>query len=363
MYMLKLKHLFIVFLPLCINIFSVPSLRGFFNSKFKKVEPKKVIYSHGFGESADAGQAYTQLFEDSSYAAPEYENDRRRASFYTQESQQKLLQTWIDNIKNSGNAAIDLFIGRSMGGGTGINLLDKLIHYEQNKDFFKGTDIQSVEDADKIIDSINKGKVIFTAPALSMREATAIRMPSSFLSAATFAALTAGAYYWWSSYNKKNVSQQKEKPTNENLDQQSEKDSKEANEKQAELEKRNRIKDLLVKAGIVGLGGAAYYFFGNIGADLYSSALVNWGLPLVTRFNPSDTEPAEALKRIIKSPKYTAPTLWHFNKGDEVLYHPEEKIKKLFEGKSPSHEVIFTDDASHNTFSTQFRDKVIDFVK
>lgn len=341
----------VLILNMClINAESPGLIQKVKNLYYAERQKSEVMYSHGFGDSPEEGRDYTELFKDAIYSAPQYENTLSQASFYTQESQRKLLQSLVDRIKTAGSSTINLFVGRSMGGGTAINLFDKLINYEQNKEFFEGTDIKSSEDAQEILNAINKGKVIFTAPALSMLETTAIRMPSSFLSAVTFACLTAGAYYLWSWYAKKKEADQEQELV-ESVD-------------SDQAAKTKQTKEIFVKLGILALGGAAWYLLADKVSAGYAN-IISRALPWATggHFNPADTEPGEALKRIVSSEKYTAPTLWHFNKGDEVLHHPEEKIKKLFEQKNPYHEVIFTDDAFHNTISRQYIEKVKEFHK
>ena len=86
-------------------------------------------------------------------------------------------------------------------------------------------------------------------------------------------------------------------------------------------------------------------------------------LPRITggQFNPADTRPEEALRRVITSGKYTAPTLWHFSRNDEILPgQTEQKVQGLFENKNPQHEVIFTDE-SHNELSREYLEKLKQF--
>lgn len=331
-----------------------------------------LIYSHGFGDSPSTGEAYAEHLEMKSHSAPSYENELTQASFYTQESQKKLLKDISSQVKQ-GKPAISN-IGFSMGGGTAINLLDKLIDYEHNKDFFKGTDVASAQDAQKILNAINRGKQSFTKPALSMYDTKAVRWFGSGLSALTFAGLTAAAYYAWVRYNNKQAEAEKIAATEDKEKNKEEKDTERsvAGKKRETIEKKvtpitpestSRIKDLLAKIGIIGLGGVAWYLLGDRVSGGYASVGVNWILPQITggQFNPADTRPEEALKRVITSGKYTAPTLWHFTRNDEILPgQTEQKVRGLFENKNPQHEVIFTDE-SHNEFSREYLEKLKQF--
>lgn len=347
------------------------ALTNTLKNPFSKHEPH-LMYHHGFGDSPSTGQEYAKFLEVQSHSAPSYENDLLQASFYTQESQKRLLKDMSDQVKQ-GKSAISN-IGFSMGGGTAINLLDKLIDYEHNKDFFKGTDVTSAQDAQKLLNAINRGKQTFSKPALSMHDTAAARMFGSGLSALTFAGLTAAAYYSWVRYNKKQAEPAQKDAA---ADQQKSKGKKDTDtavtgKKRETTEKKttsitpastSRIKDLLVKIGIIGLGGAAWYLLGDTVSRGYTSFGVNVLLPRITggQFNSADTRPEEALKRVITSGKYTAPTLWHFSRNDEILPgQTEKKVQGLFENKNPQHEVIFTDE-SHNELSREYLEKLKSF--
>lgn len=125
--MLCLKDSFLVLFGVFLPPQGIDKVIYYGSSESPAQSKEHVIYSHGFGEKASAGKFYTGLFENASYSAPEYANELHQATFYTQGSQKKLLKKLVE-AKKKGKGG--LFVGRSMGGGTGINLLDKLIDLE-----------------------------------------------------------------------------------------------------------------------------------------------------------------------------------------------------------------------------------------
>ncbi len=350
------------------------SFRNTFNTFTSQLKPSSqphVVYSHGFGENGSEVSMYAPYFKGTSSAVryPDAPGLIERAVFYTQPAVIALANHLFDQVITNKQEKVVL-IGRSTGAGTAENLLALLINYDQNKSYFAGSKIRSQADADKIINAINKGGFVSTAPLLSLRKTKAVDTPSGYLAAATIAGLTAAAYYHWSSwFNKKSDTDTEDNEVAENKDEQMSDDERQELAKTEETKvanaKMHKIKNALVKLGIAGLGGAAYYVFGDSLKNIYASMGVNWIVPAFTKFDPKHIEPIDSVKTLLQSRKFTVPTLWHFNKDEDVLVNTPEDIKNMFKGAggTEKHDVLISDDASHNTRSKQFFQKLEEFGK
>lgn len=219
-----------------------------------------------------------------------------------------------------------VLVGRSCGGGTAINCLAQLTHYDPA--YFQGTKVTSKEDADKIVAAINSGAFVQTAPFLGLRKANAVAIPSAILAGATFTAATAAAYHYAPSAFEENVSED------------------------------------VAKIGILGLGAATYSLFGNFLKNMYASGITRTILPYLTNYNfdSSHPEPINEVEKL--RGQMTCPMLLHFNKQDGVLENPDADTIKVYDAlRGDKTHIIITDDSWHNGHSLQFTKELQDFKK
>src|SRR5260221_596665 len=140
-----------------------------------KAKRAYVVYSHGFGEGEDYNDRNSFIHLGDSISMPVYPDapgQLNRAVFYTKPAVHTLVNDLHEKAQKEDCESIRL-VGRSCGAGTAINSLAKLAHYDENKDYFEGSDIRSKDDADKIMQKINNGAFIATAPFLHVRKANA----------------------------------------------------------------------------------------------------------------------------------------------------------------------------------------------
>ena len=135
----------------------------------------KGCYSGGFGEPVqivERGPSYS-----GAPAAHGQAPNLTETSFYTR-NDVIILANWLQkNCIEQGYNAIYLQ-ARSCGAGTAINCLYKLIHYDEDPQYFEGSEIKSLKDAQAIIQAINNGALEFTVPFLDLRKANVLIIAS-----------------------------------------------------------------------------------------------------------------------------------------------------------------------------------------
>jgi hypothetical protein len=217
-------------------------------------------------------------------------------------------------------------VGRSCGAGIAINCLAKLAHYNENKEYFEGTAIRSKNDADMILQKINDGAFVLTAPFLHVRKANTIATSSEWLSAITLAGVTA------------TIGSSLPKDT---------------------------VDSSAVRCGLFAAGtAAAYYAVGDYLKKAYAQGIVAYVLPYVTggHFDPFHEDPLQSVEQL--RGKLTCPKLLHFHKEDRVLENPDEDTIKLYDAlKDDKTHIIITNDGWHNSRSKQFASELQKFDK
>src|SRR5438309_661524 len=132
-----------------------------------------VVVAHGFGGTGGKNNSFVRkiahafgIFNDDSRHAPSFPDAGgyySRTVLYTRPAVLTLVKQLHDVIQ-SGKNVIHL-VAHSCGGGTVINMLAHLIHYEKNKDYFENTGI-TLAHAKDILQALKKGSVNITAPLL-----------------------------------------------------------------------------------------------------------------------------------------------------------------------------------------------------
>ena len=280
-----------------------------------------MVYSHGFGEGEDSHQAGSFISLGQEWSMPLYPDapgQIPKAVFYTKPAVHTLVNH-LHAIATKDDCESIRLVGLSTGAGTAINCLSKLANYDKNKEYFEGSLIHSKEDADTIMQKINNGAFVATAPFLHIRKANGIAIPSKILAGATVAGLTAGACYFGPSLCKDSIDPQ------------------------------------IARWGFVAAGIAAYYAFGDWVKKLYGNGIVRFIVPYVTNkhFDPHHETPLQSVEQL--RGKLTCPTLLHFNEQDRVLENPDEDTIKVYDAlKNDNTHIIITNDGWHNGPSAQF---------
>jgi hypothetical protein len=222
--------------------------------------------------------------------------------------------------------------GRSCGAGIAINCLYQLFYYDPV--YFEGTAIKSKEDAEKIVNAVNRGALELTVPLLSLKK-TKIIDTASNIGGYGIAAATVGALFY------------------------------------------TMGAAALPPVGLVSASYAAYKLIWTVGESLkkvstYSSN--KYLVPTISNqhYDPEHIAPIDAvpfLKNCIK-----CPVLLHFCKNDGVLANPDEDTVKVYEclreGNETNTYILITDDDGHNNaplngqyarFHSKFEDMVYHF--
>lgn len=299
------------------------SVFSFVQSMERKGDLKRdyVVYSHGFGEGSWYNDKNSFAFlGDESYMPvyPDAPGQLQKAVFYTKPAVHTLANDLHEIAQKEDCESIRL-VGRSCGAGTALNCLAKLANYDKNSEYFNGSGISSKGDADKIMQKINKGAFVATAPFLHVRKANGIAIPSKILAGASVAGATAAACYYGPSLCK------------------------------------NSVDPEVAKWGFLSAGLATYYAFGDCIKKMYEQGIVNWIVPSVTNghFDPRHDTPLQSVEQL--RGKLTCPKLLHFNAQDWVFENPDEDTIKVYDAlKDDKTHIIITDDAWHNSRSHQF---------
>lgn len=284
-----------------------------------------VVYSHGFGESKErnGSSLYQELYtsvgvlpKNQSVIVPaidEKAGDLSNAGFYTQKSVCTLANDLKQEIDN-GKEELHL-IGRSNSAGVVPNLLDKLHSYNEDKDYFKGTKIMSVEDARAILKAVDKGSMVLQAPSLDMRTVKVLNVASRALSMATIGAATAVGYYYAGP---------------------------------------------IVGASKLGWAAAGYgthLLGGTMLKNGYRSLLHNKVLPWITNYNfdPKHITPLQASARL--KGKLNCPIFIHFNRHDGVVSDFDDNAITFAQNlANDKTRICVTDDGSHNNMTQSYVD-------
>jgi hypothetical protein len=284
-------------------------------------KPKSaVVYGHGFGESTDPMRNSSSYYEDlyrlvgllpenQSIVVPAIDKEAGEwgtAAFYTQNS----VHAFVNDLKNridQGEEELHL-ICRSNGGGVGTNALEKLHFYDENKDYFKGTKIRSVEDVKAILSAVDKGSLVQQAPILDMRTVRAINAASRAFSMATIAAATIAGYYY--------------------------------------------VGPLIgaSKLGWAAAGYGTHLLGGTLLKNGYRSLLHNKVLPWITNYNfdPNHMTPLQASARL--KGKLKCPIFIHFNRHDGVVSDFDDNAITFAQNLANDKTLIcVTDNSSHNS--------------
>lgn len=255
----------------------------------KEFEKKRrPVYSHGFGESCDdiCGPKY-----------PDAPGKIFKGVFYTKPAVHALANHLKEKL-NEGYIAIDLE-AKSIGAGTAINCLDKLIHYDQNPGYFNGTNITSKADADAIIAAINNGSLDLTTPALSLKKVNMVAIPSKCLGYTSITAACYTAYRWGLFDTVLNMM---------------------------------GINPTITKNIAAALTTcAANYALGSTAKSVWATFIDTFIVPPVTGFNynPFHTKPIDAVENL--RGKIKCPTLIHYCKQDGVIENPDESTVEVYD--------------------------------
>lgn len=287
-----------------------------------------MVYSHGFGEDGERNskKRYTHLGDNSSMPIyPDAPGQLNKAVFYTKPAVHMLVNHLYEIAQKEDCGSIRL-VGYSCGAGTAINCLAKLAHYDENKEYFKGTRIHSKDDADKIMQKINDGAFVATAPFLHVCKANAVAQQSEWLSAVTIAGATAVV---------------------------------------ASSLSKDKVDSRAAQFGLFAAGSlAADYAVGDYLKKTYAQGIVTYVLPYITggHFDPYHEDPLQSAEQL--RGKLTCPILLHFHKQDGVLGNPDEDTIKVYDAlKDDKTHIIITDDAWHNSRSQQFTSELEKFDK
>ncbi|HEX4068613.1 MAG TPA: hypothetical protein VHX42_00805 [Candidatus Babeliales bacterium] len=287
-----------------------------------------IVYSHGFGEGEkhNSKERYTRLGDVSSMPIyPDAPGQLSKAVFYTKPAVHTLVNDLHEKAQKDDCESIRL-VGYSCGAGTALNSLAKLAHYDENKEYFKDTTIRSRNDADMIMQKINNGAFVATAPFLHIRKAKSIASVGESLTAITIiSAAMVGT----------------------------------------DLCSKNKVDSRAVRFGLGAAGSfAAAYVVGDYLKKIYAQGLVTYILPYITggKFDPHHETPLQSVEQL--RGKLTCPILLHFHANDKNLENPDEDTIKVYDAlKSDKTHIIITDDAWHNSSSLQFMNELEKFDK
>ncbi len=305
-----------------------------------------IVYSHGFGEygpfsyfASFFAQQYKFECEFSGPTYPDAPGRADKAVFYTKPAVIALVNH-LHTIVQSGKNVIHL-IGFSCGGGTAINALAKLTDYENNKNYFKDSGITS-QDAQAIIDAINKGSLVLSAPLLDVTRSNLIMNGGAVLSGVTCAVSMAALYYATADRVNNFVLSRIESYVPSRF--------------------KSFISSALTKVGFFSLGCCVYFVLGKYLKNMYANKFVNHILPIISHsnFDPTHETPVEGLYSL--QGKLMCPILVHINENDGILQvTDDDKIQLSSAFDNGKMELLITNDGSHNELSQQLRDAVAKF--
>ncbi len=150
------------------------------------------IYSHGYGETGPSDTQYSvEGTYDPNAKGPIYTDSD---SFYTRPAVINLLNYLHMQVVVQGNDSVNL-VGRSCGAGIIINALAKLIEYDNKKSYFEGSAITSKRDADRILESLNNGRLELTCPLLSLEKTVVVDRVSKAAANLSLSWLFGSNYY------------------------------------------------------------------------------------------------------------------------------------------------------------------------
>lgn len=266
-----------------------------YSADFKESVSNRVsVYSHGWPESGPGEGRQGPTYPDS-------HGRFWKACFYTRPAVILLANYLKETLDKNPNAVIDLK-GRSCGAGIALNLIAKLVNYQKDSSYFNGTQIQSQEDANKILDSINNGTLHLTVPLLDLNHT---RYPQYI--EWVINSLVGGAVAYKSSVNCRFNG------------------------------KKSKMLDMITRSTIA--VGAMFFthYMTNVASKVTCGSSIQEGLatfiervlvPLSGNFDRDHLKPIDAVN-IIKD-KLKCPTLLHYCKSDEVLSNQEADIKKVY---------------------------------
>jgi hypothetical protein len=307
----------------------------------EKVSEAAVVVAHGFGGRGGKHKRFVKaiaqafgVYSDDSRHAPSFPDAGgyySKTVLYTRPAVLVLVQQLRDVIQ-SGKDAIHL-VAHSCGGGTVITMLAHLIHYEENKDYFKNTDI-SLENAKAILAALKKGSINITAPLLSAERSKSIIRLGGVLSAGTCMATCAGFYYAAADKVKQFVAPYVGSYVGDKF-------------------KEFISPAVVTNVGFVGAGLGAYYAFGKKLKNMYIKKGIRYIMPLVSRYNfdPLHPTPLELLDALEDG----LITRLHICEQDEIVDISPEDIEKL---RLKAVKVQIVGDTNHTTITNSLHDEI-----
>jgi len=289
-----------------------------------------LIYSPGFGgehKNEGAARFYCQMLcgNEVDFSIVRYSDaagELSKAVFYTQPSVNTLADELYEHVIVQQKKSI-ILAGFSCGAGTAINFLGELFNYHNSKKSLKNSRIRSSADAQQIIEALNNGAVVLSAPLLDTRKIRIISDASHFFEVATVGALSVAAYLFGLSYAR---------------------------------DKGFSFIETISKVGALGAGLAVHYIVGSDIKKGYSNFFAHNILPYITNknYDPAYIRPLESVETL--RGKLNCPVLLHFHSYDGVLENPDEAVVKLYDAiKNDKTHIVITDDASHKHGSRQYK--------
>ncbi len=299
----------------------------------EKELPKKrqydcVIYSHGFGEDQSNNDSGSFVSLAKQLLVPNYPDapgQIKKAVFYTKPAVHILANALYDRVVLKSDKSIVL-VGRSCGAGIAINCLEKLINYDAA--YFSESNVKSQEEASQIIEAINNGMFIATAPFTHLKKANLIAISSDIIGGVTITGAMLGMYFY-TQFGMSAIATQV-----------------------AQL--------CLLNAGLLTYCAGA----GDLIKSLYSRLIIR---SIVTRisnnyYDSNHQHPLDVVEGL--RGRLTCPMLLHFNAQDGVLENPDDDTVKIYDAlRGDKTHIIITDDSWHNGYSLQFTKMLYAFKK
>src|SRR5581483_3753462 len=112
-----------------------------------------------------------------SLSMPSYPGEPRSWSLYSKACTHALADHLYNRVIEGKDKII--LVGPCVGASIAINCLKKLAHFDDNKEYFKGSRIQEQNDAQQIIKAINNGGFIAINPLMSVKQHNAVAIPAA----------------------------------------------------------------------------------------------------------------------------------------------------------------------------------------
>jgi hypothetical protein len=242
-----------------------------------------------------------------------------KAVFYTKPAVISLAEHLHECINVEGKKRV-IVVGPCLGASIATNCFKKLAQFD--KDYFSGTSIESVDQAQSIINAVNNGGFVAIVPLLDVKKHNAIALPSALLSSLTFAAATTFAY----SYGSDAIANDPE----------------------------------VAKLSLMSAGLLAYCATGDYVKNAYAHVIQHLIVPLLSRgnYDPSHESPIDIitdLKEVI-----TGPVVFNFTEQDWVMEWADDDVIKLYEAfAGEKTHMVITNDKGHMEISP----KLLEFLE